>query len=132
MIEYQSMGLVDVGYARMLTERFTILIDGEDVGLKDLWYEGRMFCINDSGNLGFRPPNKTYVLDCPEELHSKVYAKFPGNLYASEGDYVVFDNDNVDDCNIEDIYHYIQLLIKRQKQHEERMAAKMAESAVCC
>ena len=131
MIEYKSIGFPNAGYARMLTERFIILIDGEDVGLKDLWYEGRMFCINDSGCLGFRPPNKTYVLDCPEELHSKVYAKFPGNLYASEGDYVVFDDDNVDDCNIEDVYHYIQLLIKRQKQNEERMAASETVGAVC-
>ncbi len=131
MIEYKSIGFVDVSCGRIVTERFVIYIDGVDVGAKDIYWDGRLFCINDSGNLSFRPPYCEYYIDCPDEFISKVHEKF-GGIDTSEGPYVCLDNKaRVDDCNIEDVYYYIQLLIRRQKKHEKRMARSASESPVC-
>lgn len=109
MIEFESIGYVDVQY-NLLTERFTIYVDGECVGAKDKNITGYLF----------KPTFATYYFNCDPKVTDKVLAKFPKLRAGEYDDYVeaygkeAWGCDGIfTDGDIEDVVRYIRLLEKR-------------------
>ena len=82
MIEFESIGFPEAGYARAYTERFIMFVDGEPVGFKDEWMDGKIFSDN--------PYHETYGFDCPDHLIPRVKEKYPDCWNCEPGDGALF------------------------------------------
>lgn len=104
MIEFESIGWVDVQY-NLRTERFKIIIDGED-----------SYCCKDLNLTGylFKPTYATYYFSFPPQVKERLFKKFPNLTEGEYDDYAIgYAEDGFNDSNIEDIIRYIRLLEKR-------------------
>lgn len=82
MIQFESIGFPEVGYARAYTERFIMFMDGSPIGFKDEWMDGRIFDPD--------AEHVTYGFDCPDHIIPMVKAKYPDCWDCEPGDGALF------------------------------------------
>lgn len=102
MIEFESIGFVDAGYARAYTERFIIFVDGEAIGFKDEWMDGKIFSES--------PYHETFGFDCPDHIIPMVKDKYPDCWDCEPGDGALFSKHLTDDeiCDISQTIRYLK------------------------
>lgn len=102
MIEFESIGFPDAGYARAYTERFIVFVDGVDVGIKDEWCDGKIFSQN--------PLHTTFAFDCPRNVIPELQKRW--DCDEDEGEWVVFHKD-LSESEIREVVLSIGHLSKR-------------------